>query len=102
MLHVRQQRQPLSAFMPLSPDHLPFADGVLGSGKCAHLGLMLARSATFDHFSVSSAIKLANSAEDMGIGRYPNSPKPALILASASPVVTSRRRASMICPGVLR
>src|SRR5262245_34674810 len=73
------------------------------SNGCAgrhHTGLRLARRITLAHFSVSSAMSLANSAGAIGMGAPPRSANRAFILGSARPALTSLWILSMTSTGV--
>src|SRR5262249_39701507 len=66
----------------------------------AHCSGMLASRITFAHFSVSSTMKVSNSAGDIGFGTLPSSARCALMSASASAALICLLRVVMISGGV--
>ena len=69
-------------------------------GRADHSALMLAARITLPHFSVSSAISLAKSADEPGSTVAPRSASRALILGSARAALISLLSLSTIPVGV--
>src|SRR6516162_1155799 len=75
-------------------------NGHYGISTSIHSGLMFANLITLAHFSVSSAMKLPNSAGVIGMGTPPRSASRAFILESASTTLISLFSVSTILAGV--
>ena len=71
------------------------------TGNAVHPGLMPANLTTLPHFSVSSAMSLANSAGELESTVPPRSASRAFILGSARPALISLLSLSTISAGVL-